>query len=481
MEAGATRHIGLIGLAVMGENLALNIERNGFPLAVYNRTGARTEEFLARGALGKSIIGAFSIADFVNSIERPRRIIIMVKAGPPVDAVLGELRPFLDPQDIVIDGGNSLYTDTVRRSSETEGVFQFMGMGLSGGEEGALNGPSLMPGGPRDAYDVIEPMLVAISAKTEAGPCVTYIGPGGAGHYVKMVHNGIEYGDMQLIAETYDILSRALGMTAPEIGEVFARWNEGKLSSYLVELTAQVLGVIDRQTGNPLVDMILDTAEQKGTGRWTSHSALDVGTPIPTIDAAVLARSMSSRKDERVAASQILIGPTQAILATSANRNATINALEDALYFAKISSYAQGLALLQAASAENKWNLVLAEIARIWKGGCIIRAALLDPIRSAFGENPSLQNLLLATHISEAVNASAPAARQAIASAVQLGIPTPATSAALNYVDTYRAERLPANVIQGLRDNFGAHTYRRTDSQGIFHTDWETGESERVT
>ncbi len=480
MDTGATRHTGLIGLAVMGENLALNIERNGFPLAVYNRTGARTEEFLASGAQGKAITGAYSIEEFVSSIERPRRIIIMVKAGPPVDAVLQELRPFLDPQDIVIDGGNSLFTDTVRRTADSVGAFRFMGMGISGGEEGALNGPSLMPGGPREAYDVVESMLISISAKTEAGPCVTYVGPGGAGHYVKMVHNGIEYGDMQLIAETYDILSRALGMTAPEISEVFSRWNEGRLSSYLVELTAQVLGVIDRETGNPLVDMILDTAEQKGTGRWTSQSALDLGTPIPTIDAAVLARSMSSRKEERVVASQFLTGPSQAILATPTNRDATINALEDALYFAKISSYAQGLALLQAASAENDWNLDLAEIARIWKGGCIIRAALLDPIRRAFGENPTLQNLLLAPHISEAINALSPAVRQVIASAAQLGIPTPATSAALNYVDAYRAERLPANVIQALRDNFGAHTYRRTDRQGIFHTDWETGDSERV-
>jgi len=464
----------------MGENLALNIERNGFPLAVYNRTALRTEEFLAERAQGKDIVAGRTIEEFVEEIARPRRIIIMVKAGAPVDSVLAELRPFLDPEDIVIDGGNSLFTDTDRRTVEAGGAFRFMGMGISGGEEGALNGPSLMPGGPRDAYDVVEPMLVAISAKTRAGPCVTYIGPGGSGHYVKMVHNGIEYGDMQLIAETYDLLGRALGMTAPEMTEVFAGWNQGKLESYLIEITAQVLAVTDKATGNPLVGMILDTAEQKGTGRWTSQNALELATPIPTIDAAVVARSMSSIRAERVIASQVLSGPSSAILATSSHRAATIAALENALYFAKISSYAQGMALLQAATAEHGWNINLAEIARIWKGGCIIRAALLDLIRQAFSENPGLANLLLAPHIAEAINASAPSARQAVASAVQMGIPSPAFSASLNYVDTYRTERLPANLIQALRDNFGAHTYRRIDKDGVYHTDWTSGETERL-
>ncbi len=480
MTESTSRHTGLIGLAVMGENLALNIERNGFPLAVYNRTAARTREFLAARAQGRDIVAGFTIEEFVQLLDRPRRIIMMVKAGAPVDAVLAELRPHLDPGDIVIDGGNSLFTDTACRANETQGAFQFMGMGISGGEEGALNGPSLMPGGPRDAYDIVEPMLVAISAKTEAGPCVTYIGPGGSGHYVKMVHNGIEYGDMQLIAETYDLLGRALGMTAPEMAEVFTAWNQGKLSSYLIEITAQVLAVTDRATGNPLVDMILDTAEQKGTGRWTSQNALELATPIPTIDAAVLARSMSSRKDERVSASQVLPGPANAILATSANRAATIDTLENALYFAKVSSYAQGMSLLQSASTEYDWGLDLAEIARIWKGGCIIRAALLDPIRQAFSENPALQNLLVAPHIAEAINASAPAARQAVATAVQMGIPSPAFSASLNYVDTYRTARLPANLIQALRDNFGAHTYQRIDKDGIYHTDWSSGETEQL-
>ncbi|MGD9714844.1 MAG: NADP-dependent phosphogluconate dehydrogenase [Thermomicrobiales bacterium] len=480
MTATAVRHTGLIGLAVMGENLALNIERNGFPLAVYNRTYARTEEFLSAGAKGRNIVGAATVEEFVSLIEKPRRIIIMVKAGAPVDAVLAELRPYLDPDDIVIDGGNSLFTDTARRTIETENAFRFMGMGISGGEEGALNGPSLMPGGPRDAYEIIEPMLVAIAAKTEAGPCVTYIGPGGAGHYVKMVHNGIEYADMQLIAETYDLLGRALGLTAPEIGEVFGKWNEGRLASYLVEITAEVLATIDRQTGGPLVDVILDTAEQKGTGRWTSHSALDLGSPIPAIDAAVFARSMSSRKAAREAASLVLYGPSGAILATNANRQATIDSLENALYFAKISSYAQGMALLAAASAEYDWNLRLAEIARIWKGGCIIRAALLDPIRAAYKENPEPANLLLAPFFSEAMNENAPFIRQAVATAVQMGIPVPALSASLTYVDTWRTPRLPANVLQALRDNFGAHTYRRLDREGIFHTTWASGETEQV-
>lgn len=480
MTESSARHTGVIGLAVMGENLALNIERNGFPLAVYNRTTSRTEAFLAERAIGRDIAGAATIEEFVGLMERPRRIIIMVKAGPPVDAVLAELRPLLDPDDIVIDGGNSLFTDTARRTVETEGAFRFMGMGISGGEEGALNGPSLMPGGPRDAYDIVEPMLVAISAKTEAGPCVTYVGPGGAGHYVKMVHNGIEYADMQLISETYDLLGRALGLTAPEISEVFATWNEGRLASYLVEITAEVLATVDRLTGSPLVDVILDTAEQKGTGRWTSQSALELGSPIPAIDAAVFARSMSSRKKEREAASQVLSGPVSAILATTANRQSTIDALENALYFAKISSYAQGMALLQAASAEHEWGLDLAEIGRIWKGGCIIRAALLDPIRAAYSEQPDLRNLLLAPFFSAAINDNAPSIRQATSTAIQMGIPVPALTASLTYVDTWRTPRLPANLLQALRDNFGAHTYRRIDREGVFHTTWATGETEEV-
>ncbi len=464
----------------MGENLALNIERNGYPIAVYNRTWSRTQDFLVDRAVGLNIQGSESIAGFVESLEKPRRIIIMVKAGAPVDAVLAELAEYVDPDDIVIDGGNSLFTDTERRALEWEGKFRFIGMGISGGEEGALWGPSLMPGGSKEAYSILEPMLVDISAKSKAGPCVTYIGPGGAGHYVKMVHNGIEYGDMQLIAETYDIMRRALGMSAAEIGKVFDRWNTGKLESFLVEITGQVLAVTDADSGVALVDQILDTAEQKGTGRWTSQNALDLATPIPTIDAAVLARSMSSRKEERVAASLKLTGPTIEPITDESERAALIDHLENALYFAKISSYAQGMALLQAASATYNWDLHLAEIARIWMAGCIIRAELLDPIRAAFRNDPALVNLLLAPHITKDINESGPSARIAIETAVRNGIPVPAYSASLNYVDTYRTEKLPANLIQGLRDNFGAHTYRRLDKPGVFHTNWTTGATETI-
>lgn len=464
----------------MGENLALNIERNGYPIAVYNRTWSRTEEFLAERAAGKDIVAAETIAGFVEALATPRRIIIMVKAGAPVDAVLAELAEYVDPDDIVIDGGNSLFTDTERRSVEWEGKFRFVGMGISGGEEGALWGPALMPGGPRDAYSILEPMLVDISAKSKAGPCVTYIGPGGAGHYVKMVHNGIEYGDMQLIAETYDLMRRALGMSAAEIGEVFVRWNTGKLESFLIEITGQVLAVTDADSGVALVDRILDTAEQKGTGRWTSQNALELGTPIPTIDAAVGARMMSSRKEERIAAALKLSGPAIDPVIDPPARAALIDHLENALYFAKISSYAQGMALLQTASQTYGWDLNLAEIARIWMAGCIIRAELLDPIRAAFAGDPTLVNLLLAPHITREVEASSPSARIAVETAVRSGIPVPALSASLNYFDTYRTEHLPANLIQALRDNFGAHTYRRLDRTGVFHTNWTTGETETI-
>ncbi|HET9660277.1 MAG TPA: NADP-dependent phosphogluconate dehydrogenase [Thermomicrobiales bacterium] len=481
MASGANRHTGVIGLAVMGENLALNIERNGYPIAVYNRTWSRTQDFMADRAVGLNVEASESIEGFVESLAKPRRIIIMVKAGAPVDAVLAELSEYVDPEDIIIDGGNSLFTDTERRSLEWEGKFRFVGMGISGGEEGALWGPSLMPGGPKDAYSVLEPMLVDISAKSKAGPCVTYIGPGGAGHYVKMVHNGIEYGDMELIAETYDIMRRALGMSAAEIGKVFDRWNTGKLESFLVELTGQVLQVTDSgPKAGALIDQILDTAEQKGTGRWTSQNALDLGTPIPTIDAAVGARMMSARKEERVAASSKLTGPAIEPVTGDKERAALIDHLENALYFAKISSYAQGMALLQAASTTYNWNLNLSEIARIWMAGCIIRAELLDPIRAAFKDDPGLVNLLLAPHITKDVNESSPAARIAIETAVRNGIPVPAYTASLNYVDTYRTEKLPANLIQGLRDDFGAHTYRRLDKPGVFHTIWATGETETI-
>jgi 6-phosphogluconate dehydrogenase len=476
-QATHNRHTGVVGLAVMGENLALNIERNGFPIAVYNRSRGRTDEFIAQRGSGVDVVPTYTIAEFVGALARPRRIVVMVKAGAAVDAVIAELSPLLEEGDIIVDGGNSFFRDTERRSLESAGKpYRFVGMGVSGGEEGALWGPSLMPGGPADAYAILEPMLVAISAKTEAGPCVSHIGPGSAGHYVKMVHNGIEYGDMQLIAETYDIMRRALNLPAPRIAEIFTKWNSGKLSSFLIEITAKVLSFTDPDTNEPLVDKILDTAEQKGTGRWTSQSALDLGTPIPVIDAAVFARSISSMKPKRVAASKLLTGPVvEGELFGEGEADSMIDALEDALYFAKVSSYAQGMALLRAASDEHGYNLNLSELARIWKGGCIIRATLLDPIRQAFADNPGLDNLLLAPHIVETVNETSASCREAVRLARALGIPCPALSAALDYVDSYRQEHLPANLIQGQRDYFGAHTYHRIDKPGTFHTDWPTG------
>ncbi|MGH2533934.1 MAG: NADP-dependent phosphogluconate dehydrogenase [Thermomicrobiales bacterium] len=466
------RHIGVIGLAVMGENLSLNIARNGYGIAVYNRTGARTREFLTHHFSNDQIAAAFSLADFVEALNRPRQIILMVKAGGPVDAVIQQLVPLLDQGDMIIDGGNSYFRDSERRARElTASGLHFVGMGISGGEEGALWGPSLMPGGPAEAYTTLELMLMAIAAKTEAGPCVTHVGPGGAGHYVKMVHNGIEYADMQLIAESYDVMRRALRMTAGEIADVFAGWNEGKLSSYLIEITAHVLRFVDQETNRPLVDLILDEAEQKGTGRWTSQSALELATPIPTIDAAVFARSVSAMKQKREQASSMLSAAASDQDAP-ADRSATIENLEDALYFAKISSYAQGMALLRSASDEYDWHLKLAEIARIWKGGCIIRAKLLDPIRHAFGDDPDLENLLLAPPIAADVVANAPACRAAVQMARAHGIPCPAHSASLDYVDSYRTAELPTNLTQAQRDYFGAHTYRRVDKLGVFHTEW---------
>jgi 6-phosphogluconate dehydrogenase len=475
-DGDSSRHVGVIGLAVMGENLALNIERNGFPIAVYNRSWERTEAFMQNRAAGLNVVAGKTPAELVSLLERPRRIIIMVKAGAPVDAVINELVPLLEEGDMIIDGGNSFFPDTERRSKEVDSHnLNFIGMGISGGEEGALWGPSIMPGGPAAAYEILEPMLTAISAKSDSGPCVTHIGPGGAGHYVKMVHNGIEYGDMQLIAETYDVMRRALKIPANEIAEIFAKWNQGPLASYLIEITAEVLAYNDPETGQPLVDLILDTAEQKGTGRWTSQNALELASPIPTIDAAVFARTMSSMKDARVAASAVLHGPSDETIARvteGLDRDGVLADLESGLLFAKISSYAQGMALLRAASENYSWNLNLAEIARIWKAGCIIRALLLDPIRQAFSDNPLLPNLLLAGNFVDNVNAGAGACRSVVSLARAIGIPVPAHSASLDYFDSYRTANLPANLTQGQRDYFGAHTYRRTDRDGVFHTEW---------
>jgi 6-phosphogluconate dehydrogenase len=477
VDTRSSRHVGVIGLAVMGENLALNIERNGFPIAVYNRTWERTEAFMQERAEGLNVQAGKTPAKFVGLLERPRQIIIMVKAGAPVDAVIAELIPLLDEGDMIIDGGNSYFVDSERRSKEMEAEkLHFLGMGISGGEEGALWGPSLMPGGPAEAYARLEPMLQAIAARANDGdPCVAHIGPGGSGHYVKMVHNGIEYGDMQLIAETYDVMRRALKMPAEEISQVFARWNQGPLASYLIEITAEVLAFTDPGTGQPLVDLILDTAEQKGTGRWTSQNALELGSPIPTIDAAVFSRTMSSMKQLRVAASDVLHGPDDAAISDitgGLDRERVLADLEAGLLFAKISSYAQGMALLRAASETYAWELDLAEIARIWRAGCIIRADLLEPIRNAFGEQPDLPNLLLSERFVETVNEGAGACRSVVTLARSIGIPVPAHSASLDYFDSYRTASLPTNLTQGQRDYFGAHTYRRIDRDGIFHTEW---------
>jgi 6-phosphogluconate dehydrogenase len=468
----STSQIGLIGLAVMGENLALNIEEKGFPIAVFNRTVARVDEFVARHP-GKRIQGCRSLPELAAALERPRRIILLVKAGEAVDAMIAALRPHLEPDDILVDGGNSWFQDTERRGRElAEAGIRYVGMGVSGGEEGARHGPSLMPGGPREAYERLSPILSRIAAQVADGPCVTYIGPGGAGHYVKMVHNGIEYGDMQLIAEAYDLLRHQGGLDAPALHQVFARWNSGELQSYLIEITADIFTRIDEATGRPLVDVILDTAGQKGTGKWTSQNALDVGAAIPTINAAVEARILSSLKSERAAASLVLRGPEPAPVR---DRQAFIDAVGQALYAAKACSYAQGMSLLRLASAEHDYDLNLAEIARIWKGGCIIRAALLDKIQRAFQRNPGLPNLLVDEAFRTEIAVRQDPWRSVVSQAVAAGIPCLAMSDSLGYYDMYRRERLPANLIQAQRDYFGAHTYQRIDREGTFHTEWTAG------
>jgi len=468
------RSFGVIGLAVMGENLALNVESRGFPIAVYNRTPAKTETFMSERGQGKDIKAAYSLEEFVNSLERPRKILVMVKAGSPVDGVIQQLKPLLEEGDMIIDGGNSLYEDTERRTRELEATgLGFVGMGVSGGEEGALKGPSLMPGGTEAAYRELEPILTKIAAQVDDGPCVTFIGPGGAGHYVKMVHNGIEYGDMQLIAEAYDILKNILGLTNQELGEVFTQWNQTEeLNSFLIEITADIFKNLDPETGKHLIDLILDSAGQKGTGRWTIVSSLDLGVPIPTMYAAVNARVMSAYKDERVAASGQLTGPV--IKPYSGDKQAFIGKVRDALYCSKMCSYAQGMALLSKASQEFNYNLNLAETARIWKGGCIIRAGFLDKIKSAFNDNPQLPNLLLAPEFKQSILDKQDAWREVLGASGQGGIAVPAFSASLDYFDSYRRDRLPQNLTQAQRDYFGAHTYERTDKPRgeFFHTEW---------
>jgi 6-phosphogluconate dehydrogenase len=467
----AKQSFGLIGLAVMGENLALNVERNGFPVSVYNRSTDKVDAFMNGRAQGKNFFGAHSIEAFVQSLERPRRILVMVKAGSPVDAVIEQLIPLLDPEDMIIDGGNSLYTDTERRVKDLEAKgLSFIGMGVSGGEEGALNGPSLMPGGTEAAYQEIEAIVRKIAAQVDDGPCVTYIGPGGSGHYVKMVHNGIEYGDMQLIAEAYDLLKNVGGLNHEQLHEVFAQWNQtDELNSFLIEITADIFKKIDPDTGKPLVELVMDAAGQKGTGRWTVVSALELGVSIPTITAAVNARIASSYKQERLAAAQVLTGPTGQF---AGETKAFIDAVRDALYCSKICSYAQGMALMGKASQEYGYGLNLGEIARIWKGGCIIRAGFLNKIKHAYDENSSLANLLLAPEFKQTILDRQGAWRQVLATAAQLGIPVPAFSASLDYFDSYRRGSLPQNLTQAQRDYFGAHTYERVDKPGVFHTEW---------
>jgi 6-phosphogluconate dehydrogenase len=467
------RSFGVIGLAVMGENLALNVESRGFPIAVYNRTATKTEEFMAKRAKDKDVKAAYTLEEFVQVLERPRKILVMVQAGKPVDSVIEQLKPLLDEGDTIIDGGNSLYEDTERRTKYLEPTgLGFVGMGVSGGEEGALNGPSLMPGGTESSYKDLEPILTKIAAQVDDGPCVTYIGPGGAGHYVKMVHNGIEYGDMQLIAEAYDLLKNALGLKHEQLHEVFAEWNTtDELNSFLVEITADIFKYIDPETNLPLVDLIMDSAGQKGTGRWTVMTALELGVPIPTMFAAVNARIMSSYKDERVAASKELTGPSGKY---EGDVKAFINKIRDALYCSKMCSYAQGMALLSKASAEFKYNLNLSEISRIWKGGCIIRAGFLNKIKSAFNDNPSLPNLLLAPEFKQTILDRSDAWREVLVVSNKLGISVPAFSSSLDYFDGYRRARLPQNLTQAQRDYFGAHTYERIDKPRgeFFHTEW---------
>jgi 6-phosphogluconate dehydrogenase len=464
---------GVTGLAVMGANLARNVAHKGFTVAVHNRTAARTAEFYQEHGQEGAITATTSTRDFVAALKRPRAILIMVKAGPPVDAVIEELRPLLDAGDLLIDGGNSFFEDTRRRTRElAEAGLLFLGTGVSGGEEGALHGPSLMPGGSPEAYARVEPIFTRIAAQVQGTPCCTYIGSDGAGHYVKMVHNGIEYADMQLIAEAYDLLHTGLGLTNDQLAETFARWNDGDLNSFLIEITAQIFHKKDDETGEYLVDLVLDEAEQKGTGKWTSQLALDLGVPVTAITEAVFARGLSALKAERVAAAKVLPGPS-ARLTPSSGQAAFVDDVRDALYGAKVVAYAQGFQQLAAAAAEYGWELHLGEIATIWRGGCIIRAKFLDRIRDAYAAEGNLRNLLLAPYFRDAVKAAQDGWRRVVTAAVTAGIPVPAFGSALAYYDGYRRERVPANLIQAQRDLFGAHTYRRVDRPGTFHSRWD--------
>ncbi|HAM38502.1 MAG TPA: phosphogluconate dehydrogenase (NADP(+)-dependent, decarboxylating) [Elusimicrobia bacterium] len=467
--------IGLIGLAVMGENLVLNIESKGFTAAVYNRTVEKVDKFVQGRAKGKNIIGTHSIKELLESLKRPRKVMLMVKAGAAVDDFINQLIPLMEKGDIIIDGGNSHFPDTIRRTKycEEKGLL-YIGTGVSGGEEGALKGPSIMPGGSPDAWPHVKPIFQKICAKTEKGePCCEWVGENGAGHFVKMVHNGIEYGDMQMICEVYQIMKEGLGMTNQEMHQIFTDWNKGELDSYLIEITRDILGYKDKD-GNEVIDLILDTAGQKGTGKWTSMEALNLGQPLTLIGEAVFARCLSALKDERVEASKVLSGPKEKF---KGDKKKFLDDLKQALYASKIISYAQGYQLMHAAASEYKWNLNYGGIALMWRGGCIIRSVFLGKIKEAFDKNPNLKNLLLDPFFKDAVLKAQPSWRRVLTEAINLGVPVPALCTALNFFDGYRNKRLPANLLQAQRDYFGAHTYERVDKPRgeFFHTNW-TGE-----
>lgn len=464
------QQIGVIGLAVMGKNLAFNIESKGYRVSVYNRSREKTDEMMSEST-GKNIVPTYSIEEFIHSLQTPRKILLMVKAGAATDATIEQIKPFLQKGDILIDGGNAFFRDTQRRNRElSELGIHFIGTGVSGGEEGALTGPSIMPGGQKEAYDLVAPILTDISAKVNGDACSTYIGPDGAGHYVKMVHNGIEYGDMQLISEAYFLLKHIIGLSAEQLHDVFSEWNKGELDSYLIEITADIFTKIDDETGKPLVDVILDAAGQKGTGKWTSQSALDLGVPLPIITESVFARFISAMKEERVQASQLIKGPENQSF--TGDKAAFIESVRKALYMSKICSYAQGFAQMKAASEEFGWDLRYGEIAMIFRGGCIIRAQFLQKIKEAYDRDPQLNNLLLDPYFKNIVESYQSALREVVIAAAQFGIAAPSFSAALAYFDSYRTATLPANLIQAQRDYFGAHTYQRIDKEGTFHTEW---------
>ncbi|MGB3160800.1 NADP-dependent phosphogluconate dehydrogenase [Carnobacterium sp.] len=473
------QQIGVVGMAVMGKNLALNIESRGYSVSIFNRTGSKTEAVISENP-DKNLVPTYTMEEFVGSLEKPRRILLMVQAGKGTDATIQGLLPHLDTGDILIDGGNTFFKDTIRRSEElAESGVNFIGTGVSGGEEGALLGPAIMPGGQKEAYDLVAPILEKIAAVAEDGqPCVAYIGPNGAGHYVKMVHNGIEYGDMQLIAESYDLLRKVAGLSVDEVAEVFAEWNKGELDSFLIELTADALTKKDPETGKPMVDIILDRAGNKGTGKWTSQSALDLGVPLPLITESVFARYISALKDERVEASKILPEPTA--YSFDGDKAILVENIRKALYFSKIMSYAQGFAQMRTASEEYDWNLQYGEIAKVFRAGCIIRARFLQKITDAYDKNPELKNLMLDDYFLDITKNYQDAVRDVIGIAVKSGVPIPTFSSAIAYYDSYRSARLPANIIQAQRDYFGAHTYERTDKPGTFHFDWygENGQEE---